>query len=245
MFRDFKRNNRADSKGTLMQNVIPMIAGNASTPNEGNIAFTNLTPLTDEATVTAMPDSFDGTRPSEVHSVVKHDLSNLVVPAKHENDPVAPNFFLEAKAPSGSALVVENQACYDGAHGARAIHALQNYGRTESTDNYDGNAYAYSSTYHSGGTLRLYAHHVTAPTGPGEKAEYHMTQLRSFAMTDSRKAFVAGATAFRNARDLAKQHRDSFIQAANARAAQLAPVVYGEAAEIDEASTTCSASSTV
>lgn len=34
-------------------------------------------------------------------------------------------------------------------------------------------------------------------------------------MTDNRETFVQSATAFRNARDVAKRHRDSFIQAAN------------------------------
>uniref|UniRef100_A0A8H7NP27 Uncharacterized protein n=1 Tax=Bionectria ochroleuca TaxID=29856 RepID=A0A8H7NP27_BIOOC len=41
---------------------------------------------------------------------------------------------------------------------------------------------------------------------------YHNGQL------DDRDAFIEGATAFRNTRDLAKEHRDRFIQAANMRA---------------------------
>ncbi|KAK3304837.1 uncharacterized protein B0T15DRAFT_399986, partial [Chaetomium strumarium] len=86
---------------------------------------------------------------------------------------------------------------------------------------FDGNAYTYSSTYHAGtGTLQLYAHHVTPPTALGGRPEYHMTKLRGFDMTDSRETFVQGATAFRNARDLAQRHRDRFIQAANAQARQ-------------------------
>ncbi len=47
-----------------------------------------------------------------------------------------------------------------------------------------------------------------------------MTQVKAFAMTSDRDAFVQGATAFRNARDSAQRHCDSFIQAANARARQ-------------------------
>ncbi|KUI61987.1 hypothetical protein VP1G_11362 [Cytospora mali] len=45
-----------------------------------------------------------------------------------------------------------------------------------------------------------------------------MTQVRSFGMTDTREAFVEGAKVFRNARDLAQDHRDAFIQTANAKA---------------------------
>jgi hypothetical protein len=99
------------------------------------------------------------------------------------------------------------------------MHALQNYGAGEPA--FDGNAYTYSSTYHAGtGTLQLYAHHPTPPTAPGGRPEYHMTQLGSYAVTHSRERFVEGASAFRNARDMAQRRRDSFIQAANAKARQ-------------------------
>lgn len=47
-----------------------------------------------------------------------------------------------------------------------------------------------------------------------------MTQLDSWGMTGNINTFRGGATAFRNARDLAKQHRDSLIRDANAKASQ-------------------------
>jgi hypothetical protein len=97
------------------------------------------------------------------------------------------------------------------------MHILQNYGETEPT--YDGNAYAFSSTYHDG-QLKLFAHHATAPTTQYGQPEYHMTQIGAHALTHNRQSFVAGATAFRNARDLAQSHRNSFIEAANTRASQ-------------------------
>jgi hypothetical protein len=97
------------------------------------------------------------------------------------------------------------------------MHTLQNYGEEEPA--YDGNAYTYSSTYHAG-TLKLYAHHATPPTAPDERPEYHMTQLGGYMMTHSRERFVEGASAFRNARDLAQRHRDQLIQEANATARQ-------------------------
>ncbi|UNI14801.1 hypothetical protein JDV02_001396 [Purpureocillium takamizusanense] len=96
------------------------------------------------------------------------------------------------------------------------MDALLSYGESESAC--DGLAYTYSSTYHDG-TLKLYAHQVQASASSGGRPEYHMTKIRGFDMTDSRDTFVAGATAFRNARDLAKRHRDNLIQAANAKIA--------------------------
>lgn len=136
VFRDFKRKNKTKSEGSIRRNVIPLIAGDSNTPNESNMQFTNLIPLTDESTVEAVPDYFDGAKASDFHSVVRREL---VIPTKHANVPIIPNFFLEAKGPSGSVSVAEKQACYNGAHGARAMHALQNYKLAEST--YDGNAY--------------------------------------------------------------------------------------------------------
>lgn len=132
---------------------------------------------------------------------------------------MVPNFFIEAKAPRGGADVAKRQACLNGAVGARAMHRLQNFG--EDVPVYDGNAHTFSSTYHAGtGTLQLYAHHATGPTAEEEQPEYHMTQINSWGMTDNVDTFRRGATAFRNARDLAQQRRETFIKAANARVAQ-------------------------
>ena len=128
-----------------------------------------------------------------------------------------PNFFLEVKAPDGSAGVARKQALYDGAIGARAMHSLQNYGREGPV--YDGNAYTLSSTYHAGtGTLQMYAHHPTEPTTPGGPPEYHMTQVKAYAMTSDRNTCVEGLKAFRNGRKWTKKQRDRFIEAANTRA---------------------------
>ncbi|KAK0631002.1 hypothetical protein B0T17DRAFT_616584 [Bombardia bombarda] len=211
-FRDFKRNNNTMSEGTVMRNVIPIITGNASIPNEGNLPFTNLKSLTKGLTVKPVPDFFDGARPGHIDKSVREDLSQIIVPTKHADVP----------------------ACYDGAYGARAMHSLQSYGEEEPV--YDGKAYTYSSTYQDG-QLKLYAHHVTAPTDPEKQPEYHMTQIDAYALTGSRKGFVEGATAFRNARDLARRHRDEFIHVANAKARRSDALLVDEAdaAEADAA----------
>ncbi|KAF7552239.1 hypothetical protein G7Z17_g4467 [Cylindrodendrum hubeiense] len=51
-----------------------------------------------------------------------------------------------------------------------------------------------------------------------ERPEYQMTQIDTWGMSGNIDTFRRGATAFRNARDLAQRHRDNFIEAANARA---------------------------
>ena len=217
-FRRFKQaNSRVISEGTVMSDILPTIRGNADIPHEGDLRFTNINLMTNETTVNVRPDFYDGSYPQDIHRVVRHDLSKEIVPSSNGLAPVAPNFFLEGKPPSGGADVAKRQACIDGAYGARAMYVLQGYGETEPT--YDGNAYTYSSTYHDG-QLKLYAHHPTAPTATDGRPEYHMTQLKGYALTSDRETFVAGATAFRNARELAERHRRSFIRAANARASK-------------------------
>ncbi|CAK7238290.1 hypothetical protein SEUCBS140593_010516 [Sporothrix eucalyptigena] len=210
-------NNRAKDEDDVMANVLPTILGThqPSQASARNTVFRNLAPLTDGTIVPAAPDIYYGAHPEELCRPVREALGSFLIPSTMQEKPLAPNFFVEAKGPEGSAAVATRQARYDGAIGSRAMHILQNHGEEE--PKYDNQAYTYSSTYHGGtGTLHLYAHHTTAPTSEGERPKFHMTKIRGFDMTDTRETFVLGATAFRNARDLAKKHRDNFIQAANA-----------------------------
>ncbi|KAL6810755.1 hypothetical protein GGI42DRAFT_314890 [Trichoderma sp. SZMC 28013] len=199
--------------------VVPIIIGSRQHdhPMALNTLFGNLGPLTDGTLAPANPDIYYGAYPEELDRSIRNDLASYIIPSTMQDKPMAPNFFMEAKGPNGSAAVAVRQARYDGAIGARGMHALQNYGKGE--PEYDSNAYVFSSTYHNG-TLKLYAHHMTAPLVPDGQPNYHMTQVGAWAMTGDIDDFRRGATAFRNARDLAKQHRDRFIQSANAGASQ-------------------------
>jgi hypothetical protein len=132
------------------------------------------------------------------------------------NKPAVPNIFMEIKAPSEDANLVRCRACYNGALGARAIHSLQMYCRDKPI--YDNKAYVITMIYHpETGTLQMYTTHVTQPASPGGLPEYHMTQLGSWDLTANYDSFQRGVTAFRNARDWAKEHRDRFIEEANAK----------------------------
>ncbi|KAM0415721.1 hypothetical protein ACHAPT_013306 [Fusarium lateritium] len=221
-FRTFQESNvRAKDEDDVKADVIPTITGprQASQLLARNTAFGNLEPLTDGTLTPANPDFYYGAYPDKLDRSIRSELASHIIPSTMEDKPMAPNFFLEVKGPDGSPAVAARQARYDGAIGSRGIHSLQNYGREG--PQYDGQAHTYSSTYHDG-LLKLYAHHVTAPTTKGGRPEYHMTQVNAWAMTGDIDTFRRGASAFRNARDLAEQHRDNFIQAANARAGQVA-----------------------
>ena len=87
---------------------------------------------------------------------------------------------------------------------------------------YDGNAISFTGTFYNGiGTLQMHTTHSTAPKTINGPAEYHMTQLRSFTMTDTAGRFREGAAAYRNARESAKANRNSFIERANEAARRI------------------------
>ena len=218
----FEIHERSTSETKAMAEVIPIIAGEGRMiyHSEMDTYFTNIAPVAEDVTI-PKPDVYDGTLPERIHPRVRHSLNSHIVPSSETSLPAAPNFFIEGKSARGRADVAKRQACHDGAVGARAMHSLQNYGSPVSQ--YDCNARSYSSTYHNGtGTLQLYCTHMTRPQVSGGRPEYHMTHLRSYAMTGYSNYFREGATAFRNLRELAQSQRDTFIDQANS-AAEHAP----------------------
>ena len=95
-----------------------------------------------------------------------------------------PNFFLEAKAAKGDADTAKQQACYNAALGARAMHKLQSYDESV----HDGNAYIFSSTCH-GDQLKLYTTHLAAATDTNSKSPYHMTLIDTPSLTGNADSF--------------------------------------------------------
>lgn len=208
-----QKNEDVIDEGDVMRSVVPIICGDADIPSKQNLLFTRLDPIINNTTVNAKPDFYDGARLKDVDKRVREDIGNFIIPTGHAIAPVAPNFFLEVKRPSGGADVAKRQACYNGALGARAMHRLQSYREEEPV--YDGNAYTITSTYHDG-TLKMYTTHLTQAVN-GTTA-YHMTQIDGWNLTGNPNTCRQGLTHFRNGRDWAQEQRDAFISAANERA---------------------------
>ncbi|KAI1318801.1 hypothetical protein F5Y16DRAFT_391561 [Xylariaceae sp. FL0255] len=204
----------ASKEWQVTSTVIPIIEGDVEDTKcvSGQIPFTNLDHLTDGSLVPGNPDRYHGSRPEQLDRQVRAELSGHLVPSTQHDRPIAPNFFLHVKGPDGSLAVVERQACYDGALGARGIRSLQTYGNAGS--DFDNKAYTITSTYH-GGTLKMYTSHPLPPASPGARCEYVTTQIKAYALTSDGDAFRTGAGAYRNARDWAKQVRDEAIEKAN------------------------------
>ncbi|EPE08054.1 hypothetical protein F503_00837 [Ophiostoma piceae UAMH 11346] len=205
-FETFQASNaRAKDENDVLASVIPTIIGpyRPTHASARNTVFKNLEPLTDGTIAPAVPDIYYGAHPEDLCRSVRDELTHHIMPSTMKDKPLVPNFFIEVKGPDGSAAVATRQARYDGAAGSRAMHSLQNY--EEEGLQYDGQAYTFSSIYHGGtGTLQLYAHHLTAPTTEGGRPEYHMTQLRTFSMINSRDTYIQGAT--RDNNETLQQH---------------------------------------
>lgn len=213
-------NEEALTEAMVMRKPFPMISGNAYIPSAGEIPFGNLKPLTDGTLVDAKPDFYDGARPTQIDRQIRAELGSYITPSTQYQAPALPNFFTEVKGPDGSAAVAKRQACYNGALGARDIHELWSFG-ADTSSAYDNNAYTITSTYHDG-QLKMYTTHPEPSTDPDNSTEYHMTQVRSFALTDTPDVFREGASAFRNGRDWAEERRNELIATANGRVTGIA-----------------------
>ena len=221
-FLDFKEKNQdALTEATVMSKAFPIIAGTADIPSQENLPFGNLKDLTDGSITKAQPDFYDGTCPAELNKQIRADLGPYIVPSTNTAAPCLPNLFAEGKGPNGNTAVCKRQALYDGALGARGMHELRSYVDPETL--FDNKAYTITSTYHHSGLLTIYTTHPTPSEDPTNSAEYRMTQLRSFAMTDTPDSFRQGAAALRNARDWAKEKRGELIAAANGEALNQEP----------------------
>ncbi|KAF3484297.1 uncharacterized protein GIQ15_03621 [Arthroderma uncinatum] len=218
--REFEKFERADTNASkekpVATSVMPTIDGDIGDPKcvGGDYPFGNLAPLTDGTLAKAKPDHFFGARPEQLDPEIRDKLSEFILPSTQSSLPMAPNFFLETKGPDGSLAVATRKACYHGALGARGIRKLQSYKQDEPSN--DNNAYTITSTYH-GGTLKLYTTHPTAPRESDGRPEYIMTQLNAWSMVGNADGFRHGASAYRNARDWAKEQRDDLIKSVNER----------------------------
>lgn len=197
-----------------MSTIVPVLCGRSFVHTQRDVLFTELVPITDGTAVMPKPDLFDGLRLDELGAKLLNDelLRSVIVTSKHLSAPVAPNFFMETKGKGGTERVGRLQAVHDGAYGSRAMHALRNHHRFPCA--YDHNAYVFSVTY-CHGRLTLYAHHIMEPLTYGTPPRYCTTFLEDFTLTRSWEDFLAGAKAFRNARDMADRYRKEAVEIAH------------------------------
>ncbi|OAL53546.1 kinase-like protein [Pyrenochaeta sp. DS3sAY3a] len=211
-FEDFQHNNdKAINETEVMCLVFPIIIGKTNIPSGYSHLFDNLEPLTDHM-ANPQPNYFNVSHTVEIQRKVRDHLGHYIIPSSYHHRGVLPNFFLQVKGSEGRASHLKRQIAHDLAVGARGMLKLQSYGLDVPV--FDNKAYTFGATYYYG-HLQLYVMHPTEPRDPNGKPEYHMTQIRAFALDGSLDSLREGITAFRNMRDLAKEKRDDFIASAN------------------------------
>ncbi|MBE3041207.1 hypothetical protein IMZ48_01190 [Candidatus Bathyarchaeota archaeon] len=223
-FQTFRAAANATTGHTVVDAVIPVIAGNTLATGGGpmmetRMVFHNLDAITGLdrhalPVILAAPCGFDGVARADLDDDVQTALDALIAPLVPINNWIIPNFVLDGMGTADSTPLLEKQrATYHGALAARSMHAMHSYGRA--APHFDDCAYAFSATYlHLPKLLTIYAHHVT-PTGAGGRPAYHMTRVGVYPVGRNRTEFLAGAAAFRNAREMAGRWRDEAVERAN------------------------------
>jgi hypothetical protein len=166
----------------------------------GQVSLSNLECGVDGLGVSDNPYLYHGTHIQQLDQRVRNKLSHCIMPSTHSNALIAPNFFLEVRESNESSAVAKRQARYHGALGVRGMQKLQSYGQSEPV--YDENAYITSTC--CDGTLMMHATHIT-PAAGRRRPEYHTTLCNGFFLAGNPDACRQGLTAYRNARDWAKE----------------------------------------
>lgn len=212
-------NMNATTEAGIMNAAFRIIIGQGNISNGLNVPFVNMVGMVDEILTVPRPDLYEGCLRTEISSDICSRLDSHIVPSRVAQNPVLPNFFAELKGPGGNAGIGTLQACHDAAIGARAMQSLRAYVDEDTAVN--GKAYCLSAVFCGGigtGFLSISATHVTMSEDPAVQHHYHMTQIGSYALTNSEESFREGVTAFRNAREWAHEQRMALVVAANAKA---------------------------
>ncbi|KAI9680698.1 MAG: hypothetical protein M1817_004138 [Caeruleum heppii] len=231
-FRNFQAHvHDAKEESDVRRNVIPVLAGqNVTIASAKNRSFKGLPPLTKANIADAKPDFYDGSGPWDLNQRVLDEIGDKIIPCPEKNLPLLPNFFLEAKGPMAPFPIGFRQALQDNGLGARAMDSLRFYGEPGSKT-YDKKALSISTVYQSG-RLDLYGTYSTPPSAGADQDGSQMIEIDCWRLDRDWDGFRRGASAFRNAREWAKEQRDEAIRCANAKAVALARG--GSAADTDE-----------
>ena len=209
----------SDHGDKMMANLYPLLVGDSGGDVlvEKNCGMRNLCKF-HPALPVAQPHVCDGARQCDISRRVREDLGDFIVPMLEGDGPAAPNHFVQFAGQWDCYPRMHRQAVYNGAFGARAMFALQNYGRDEPL--YDGNAYALTCTYFPSSTFAIYTvHPVRSASG---RTEFQLTRVKTVSVGSNDASFNDVSSALRNARDFCEQQRNCLIGTAKAVADSMA-----------------------
>lgn len=197
-----------------MSKVFSIIIDTINISSQKNLSFEKLKDLIDDFIIKTQSDLYDESWSVDLDKRIWEELSFYIVSSMNTAASCLLNFFTKGKGFNDNTEVCKNQALYDDVLDACEIHKLQSY--VDSGTTYDNNAYTITSTYHDDSeTLIVYTIHFTLFKDVKRFIEYHITQLRFFAMTDASDIFWQKASLLRNVRELTKEKWEELITVTN------------------------------
>jgi hypothetical protein len=185
------------------------------------VQFANMAPFPSSGDVVPpSPAIYYGEKPESLDPHIHQIVGKYIIPSKNSRHAVLPNFLLELSFGTICQDRAEDLALYGGIHGARGVHALQEY--INSGSGYDGKAYTIAATL-SISILSLYTVHLTncKPFDGTESPKYYLNFLENWNIRKNLETFQKAIHAYRNMRDFMRDERRRIIGIANARAALL------------------------
>jgi hypothetical protein len=203
---------------SIMRLLFPIIQGECNDPAQEGVQFANIAPFPcSQDIIPPSPAFYYGEKPESLGPHIHQIVGKYIIPSKNSRHPVLPNFLLEL-AYDTPLSCVEDIALYDGIHGARGVHALQEY--VNSGSGYDGKAYTIVAILGQR-YLGLYTVHLTKPFDSTESPKYYLNLLRNWNIRESLETFQKAIHAYRNMRDFMRDERRRIISIANASASLL------------------------
>lgn len=217
-FTKFELNSYQKNEAAVQGYTRMDITGQTIFNSSCNLPYADVESMTADKTTPPQPDYLEGSDMSDLLETIYEATTHHISPQNTMDAPIIPNLTLEIKSGGGSPREAIRQACNNGAHGVRAIQAVDTWGRgSDEPKLYVNRACAYSAVYQDfSGVLELYSHHVEII--PDRPMRFRMTKLDSFLLLRSKEDLFQGVTAFRNLQDMAAECRAAVIEAANARA---------------------------
>ena len=191
---------------------IPLLRSKTDNPKQRSMEgrFSGFYPLTDGTLTCSSPDMYYGAPPEDLPEKFQETFKQLIMPSSRKSELIIPNFFLALKGPAsaGGIEVAKNQACYDGAMGARALSFLTSVGAGRRL--FDNRAYTITSFMH-GGSLKLYTSHIYESRSQQRVWECATTLVRVCTLDGDVQQCKEALTAFRNLVDWSREQRTATL----------------------------------
>ena len=190
--------------------VTSTLLGNLDIPHEQGISFGNLNYLTDGSIPMPTTDFYDGSPPSAIECGLREEVGKFIIPSNNPSAAILPTFLMAVAAPSTSMTYLGRAAWIYGALAARGVHHLRSNLPLQTMNN--KKAYVLTADYSvKTCKLRLFTTHVVTTHRPPSYTETYTVSCGDWSLVKDAEKFRDGISALRNAREWARDQRESLI----------------------------------